>query len=138
LPTGFEHVHVDKDVVARNIGEIGSNVADPPHICGEIVDLVNDSGCLLAVAELSQIQNLKLVSRAGLVFRVLNVYSSYPESICLEALNQMVPYKTPGSGHKYSLLTHGDFSSDQRCWLELKTVAGFLFGRTVRGDEQSG
>jgi len=32
LPAGFEHVRIDQNVVAANIGMVRSNVTDPAHV----------------------------------------------------------------------------------------------------------
>lgn len=40
LPSRLQHMRVDWDVVVRDVGPIGGDVADTSHVRSKIVDLV--------------------------------------------------------------------------------------------------
>ncbi len=97
-PAGFEHVGVDKDVVASNIGVVVANVADASHIGGKVVNVLHAFRGAQAVFPAAQVQQEEFVSSSGLVGRGFNVGASDPIVMLDEEANQMVPDEPSGAG----------------------------------------
>src|SRR5215469_6266385 len=98
-PASLQHVRIDEDVVARDIGVIGGDVADAPHVGGQIVNLIYFAARRQTVFEDSQIGDLEVIGRAVLVFGLLEVGAAYPAAIMLKTLYQMVADKATRPGH---------------------------------------
>ena len=77
--------------------------AHAAHIGSERVHLVDSVGSLEAVFAPPQVQYRKLVRRARLVLRMLEIRASYPVALLLEIADQMVPDEPTGPRYQDSL-----------------------------------
>jgi hypothetical protein len=114
LPRGFEHLGVDENVVAADIGMGSGDITDAAHIGGEVVNLVEAvARGQFAMLDLAKIQNLELIRGTGLIFGIFNVGAPDPVAIPLQSFYEVMPnessrarYQNPLlSAHPHSLLT---------------------------------
>ena len=89
-PGRLEHVSVDENVVAGDVGELGGDIADAAHVGGQIVDLCHVAGCLESVVPVAEIQDFEFICSAGLEFRFFDVDTANPVAVRLEPLDQMM------------------------------------------------
>ena len=108
LPRGFEHVRIDEDVVAADVGMIGGDVANAAHVGREVVNLVDAAARgQQAHVLLAQVRDLEFVGSAGFVFRILDVDSANPVAFLLKTTHQMMTDKSTRSSYQDSFLrTH--------------------------------
>ena len=91
---------VDEDIVARDIGEAGSDVANASHISGEVVDVIDATRRLQAVGPMPQVEQLEIVSRGWLELWLFDVGAAYPVALQLQSLNQVVADEPSGPGNE--------------------------------------
>ena len=105
---GFEHVRVDEDVVAADVGVIGGDVADAAHVGSEVVDLVDAAaGRQQALVVFAQIRISNSSAAACFVLRLLDVDSAHPVAVLLQTTHQMMTDEATRSSYQDSFLrTH--------------------------------
>src|ERR1039457_5056706 len=105
LTAGLEHMGIDQDVMATDVGEIRSDIANAAHVGGKVIDLIDPAARgQEAVFCLAQIKDLKRVACRSFVFRILDVNSPDPMPVRFESLHQMVANKTACARYQYPLL----------------------------------
>src|SRR6202034_3912856 len=105
LTAGLEHMGIDQNVIASDVGEGRSDIADSAHIGSQIVNLIHSSaGGEPAVLRPAEIQDLERIARGTFVFRILDVHPSDPMPVGFETLHQVVPNEASGAGYQYSFL----------------------------------
>ena len=78
--------------------------SDPPHVRGEVEDLINAARRLKAVAPTPEVQQLELIGARRLVLGNLDVDAADPIAAVLEVAHQVMTDKPASSGHQYTSL----------------------------------
>jgi hypothetical protein len=68
----------------ENLGMVTGDKPHAAHICGERINLVYLSCSFQTVRPSSQVEYLKLIGVAGVVFRTFNIHASHPITPALE------------------------------------------------------
>lgn len=92
-------MRIDEDVVTRDIGEAGGDVADASHIGGQAVDVIDAAGGLKTIGPLPQIEQLEVVGVRGLELRLFEIGAAHPIAFELEPLHQVVADEPSGPGN---------------------------------------
>src|SRR5207247_9115222 len=123
LASGFQHVGVDQDIVVHDLGLVGLDEADPPHVGGQAIDLVHRLGSCEAVLPATEIKHLELVSGRRLELRYPEIHASHPMPEPSQMPGEMVADETARAG-------------DQHAWLPchelaLRSVGSILANRVT-------
>jgi hypothetical protein len=104
LTSGLEHLRVNKDVVAADIGMVRRDVSDASHIGGEVVQLIDTTACReQAIVSLAQVEDLELIGRASLVLGMLEIHATNPVALPLQPIYKVVTDKTTCTRYEYPL-----------------------------------
>src|SRR5581483_749791 len=95
LSAGFQHLRIDENIVAADIGMERGDVADSAHVGGKVVNLIDAATCgKQAVLVLAQIENLKLIAGAGFILGILDIGPPDPMAIRFQPFDQMMSDET--------------------------------------------
>src|SRR5579863_6565776 len=99
-----EHVRIDQDVVLADRSVISSDVTDPAHVGGKVINLIDAAtGGEQAIVSFAQIQNFEFVGRAGFVFRMFYIHAAYPVPVGFQTTNQMMTDESSRSRDQQTL-----------------------------------
>ena len=103
-PRRLEHVDVDQHAVAHNHRFVVLDEADPAHLGGEAIDLLDPPSRQEAVVELAEVEDLELVGTAGGVLGELLVDPTDPVALVLEVIDEVVADEATGAGDEDALV----------------------------------
>src|SRR5271165_4175144 len=94
----LQHVSVNQDIVAGDLGKLRGNVADTSHVGCEVVNLVHLARGLQRVVPETKIEKLEFVGCGGFEFWFFYVNAADPIVLRLQPLYQMMTNEATGSG----------------------------------------
>ena len=92
----LQHVRVDEDIVPAEPRMLRADVANAAHVRRQLVDILDASNHALAGVRDPEVGDDKLVRRAWLKLRVLDVGSSNPETLLLQSAHEVVSDESAG------------------------------------------
>jgi hypothetical protein len=93
---------------------IRRDIADPTHVSGQVINLVNILGSAEAIFPEPQVQHGEFISKTGFEFGDFNVHSPDPKTVVFQPAYKVMPNETTRAGHQYP----GFSRQDQLQWLE--------------------
>ncbi len=93
-------MEVDQRVVVEDLGVVEGDEAHAAHIRGQRVHLIHTAGGLQAVVPPTEIQDLELVRVDIGVLGILDVDTTHPVALLLQAGHEMMTNESTGAGNQ--------------------------------------